>query len=56
MEIFGFCDASAVIYAKTYDDQRCPQISLISAKSKVAPLKDKLTIPKLELKGALHSN
>jgi Pao retrotransposon peptidase len=38
MEIFGFCDAletayAAVIYAKTYDDKRCPQISLIAAKS-----------------------
>lgn len=58
MDILGFCDASetafaAVVYAKTLDENGLPHITLIAAKSKVAPLKAKLTIPKLELKGAL---
>lgn len=55
IEIHGFCDASelayaAVIYVKaTCIDQ--VNISLLSAKTKVAPIK-KMTIPRLELCGA----
>ncbi|MGD0638657.1 MAG: aspartyl protease family protein, partial [Nitrososphaerales archaeon] len=53
----GFCDASAlaaaaVIYARSVDAQGRVQVTLVVAKSKLAPL-NTISIPKLELLGAL---
>nr|XP_046476896.1 uncharacterized protein LOC124216434 [Neodiprion pinetum] len=53
IEIHGFADASqnalsAVIYARKYIDTHEVRVSLVCAKTKVAPLK-KVTIPRLEL-------
>ena len=56
-EVYGFADASKVGYAACVyfkvctDDKK--EIHLIQAKSKVAPIKPLLTIPKLELSAAL---
>lgn len=55
--LHGFCDASehgyaAVVYLRTVDSKRSVRVSLIVGKSKVAPVRTKLTIPKLELSGA----
>lgn len=58
IQIHGFCDASedayaAVIYVKTIDTDENINVTLLTAKTKVAPLKkEKLTIPRLELCGA----
>ena len=54
--LLGFCDASckaygAVIYAKTTDGDNNIQIRLLTARTKVAPLKN-VTIPRLELRAA----
>uniref|UniRef100_A0A1Y1L2W0 Uncharacterized protein n=1 Tax=Photinus pyralis TaxID=7054 RepID=A0A1Y1L2W0_PHOPY len=54
LELHGFCDASekaygAVIYTKSSNGK----ISLLTAKSKVAPAKSKPTLPKLELCAAV---
>ncbi|XP_068989249.1 uncharacterized protein [Neodiprion pinetum] len=53
IEIHGFADASqsalgAVIYARTYINTHEVHVSMVCAKTKVAPLK-KVTIPRLEL-------
>ncbi|XP_068993477.1 uncharacterized protein [Neodiprion pinetum] len=53
IEIHGFADASqsawgAVIYARTYINTHEVRVSLVCAKTKVAPLKN-VTIPRLEL-------
>lgn len=53
----GFCDASsvgyaAVVYLRVLDSSGCPVISLLGAKTKMAPLKSS-TIPRLELCAAL---
>lgn len=55
--LHGFCDASergyaAAVYLRAVDEAGRVKISLITAKSKVAPLRTLMTIPKLELSGA----
>ncbi|XP_031340893.1 uncharacterized protein LOC116169002 [Photinus pyralis] len=57
IQLHGFCDASisaygACIYLRSVDQSNKIHISLLCAKSKVAPLKP-LTIPKLELSAVL---
>lgn len=56
-ELHGFADASelgfgAVIYILELDSSVCANVHLVIAKSKVAPIKNRLTIPKLELSAA----
>uniref|UniRef100_A0A8D9F1Z1 Integrase catalytic domain-containing protein n=2 Tax=Cacopsylla melanoneura TaxID=428564 RepID=A0A8D9F1Z1_9HEMI len=59
VHVVGFCDASskgyaAVMYLVTSEVNRCVnKIYLVKAKSKVAPTKSPLSIPRLELCGAL---
>ena len=53
MELHGFCDASeqayaAVIYLRMMGLDGKIQVSLVTSKTKVAPIK-RLTIPHLEL-------
>ena len=53
-----FCDASeeamcAVAYIRVTGEKDAPAISFIASKTRVAPLKNKLTIPRLELTAAL---
>lgn len=55
--LHGFSDASdngygAAVYIRSVDKGGKIKISLMMAKSKVAPIKSKLTIPKMELSGA----
>lgn len=55
--LIGFCDASergfaAVVYLRTVSAAGVVDVHLVMAKSKVAPLRTRLTIPKLELSGA----
>lgn len=57
-QLHGFCDASmrayaAVVYLRVQNENEPVRISLVAAKTRVAPLKQ-LTIPKLELNGALE--
>ena len=57
IEIHGFCDASeiaygACVYLRCVSPSKRPIIQLLTAKSRVAPLKA-LSIPRLELCGAL---
>ena len=57
MQLHGFCDASesayaGVIYLRAVDQDGLIHISLIMAKTKVAPIK-RLTMPRLELCGAV---
>lgn len=57
IELVGFCDSSmiaygAVIYARTIFPDRV-YVNLICSKSRIVPLNKKLTIPRLELNGAL---
>lgn len=57
LEIHGFCDASekayaAVIYAKVTNEEGT-FVTLLGAKTRVAPLKKEQTIPRLELCGAV---
>lgn len=59
IELHGFCDASeraigAVVYAKTIEASTgAAQVTLLVAKSKVAPTKGKVTLPRLELCAAV---
>ncbi|GBP39307.1 hypothetical protein EVAR_20535_1 [Eumeta japonica] len=55
--LHGFADASeagygAAVYLRVVDSSGRVKLSLMMAKSRVAPIKTKLTIPKLELCGA----
>ncbi len=57
IELHGLCDASkeayaGVVYMRMTDHLSQHHISLVAAKTKVAPIK-KLTIPRLELCGTL---
>ena len=56
--LHGFCDGSssgfaAAVYLRSQRADGSASVKLIMAKSRVAPLKTKLTIPQLELNGAL---
>ncbi|XP_026331735.1 uncharacterized protein LOC113239082 [Hyposmocoma kahamanoa] len=58
IEIHGFCDASeqayaAVIYIKTTNDMNESIVRIFCSKTKLAPRKNTLTLPRLELCGAL---
>lgn len=58
VEIHGFCDASelayaAVVYVRHMNESGKNIIKLLIAKSRVAPIKNTLSIPKLELMGAV---
>ncbi|CAG4978222.1 unnamed protein product [Parnassius apollo] len=58
VQLHGFADASerayaAVIYIKTYNEHKKPRIHLIAAKTKLAPQKKRITLPRLELCGAV---
>ena len=57
VQLHGFCDASesaytAAVYLRVLDEKDTITISLVVAKTKVAPIK-RLTIPRLELCGAV---
>ncbi|XP_063383320.1 uncharacterized protein LOC134669601 [Cydia fagiglandana] len=54
IELHGFCDASiaayaGVIYARVKNQEK---VVLVAAKTKLVPLKSKITLPKLELSSA----
>jgi hypothetical protein len=58
IELYGFCDASekaysCVVYTKTTNGQGETTTILVAAKTRVAPLANKRSLPKLELAGAL---
>lgn len=49
MELHGFCDASEKAYAAAVYTKVGGRVTLLAAKSKVNPIKNRKTIPKLEL-------
>lgn len=56
--LLGYCDASpkafgSVLYLRATYSNKLPSCTLVTAKSKVAPLKRQQSIPRLELCGAL---
>ncbi|XP_037930181.1 uncharacterized protein LOC119664905, partial [Teleopsis dalmanni] len=51
-EFHGFCDASEAAYAAVIYVKIGSSVKLLTAKSKVSPIKNKKTIPKLELCGS----
>lgn len=58
VEIHCFCDASqraygACLYIRSIDREGRVQVHLLCAKSRVAPMSNTITIPRLELLGAL---
>lgn len=58
IEIHGFCDASekayaAVLYVKSTGDDGRKMTKMIASKTKLAPRKNTMTLPRLELCGAL---
>ena len=57
-ELHTFCDASiqaygAVVYSRRVTEEGDIYIRLIASKTKLAPVKNKLTLPRLELMGAV---
>lgn len=57
VELHGFCDASnsayaAVIYIRVIDAEGKVHVSLVTAKTRVAPIKQ-ISVPRLELSGAV---
>lgn len=58
LELHGFCDASekafgAVVYSRTTNEVGETNITMLVAKSKVAPIKMRKTLPRLELCAAV---
>ncbi|XP_059050849.1 uncharacterized protein LOC131845775 [Achroia grisella] len=58
ISLHGFCDASeagyaAVVYLRTESSSGHCSVHFLISKSKIAPIRTRLTIPKLELQGAV---
>ncbi|XP_075990316.1 uncharacterized protein LOC142985966 [Anticarsia gemmatalis] len=58
LELLGFCDASekafaCVVYSRVINEHGQPITTLLAAKTRVAPISQKITLPRLELCGAL---
>nr|XP_037875903.1 uncharacterized protein LOC119630464 [Bombyx mori] len=58
IELLGFCDASekayaCVIYSRVTNSNEVPVITLLVSRTRVAPIAQKTTLPRLELCGAL---
>lgn len=57
-QLHGFCDASniaygCVLYLRSTKADGSIQVNIITSKSRIAPIKNKATIPRLELSGAV---